>query len=271
MPTAIVLFLVAAQVAIPAAATEVTGLPLVGVAAEEFLSSAEVIDLEYFDNTAATRPRRATLSDGTRAFLAVFKNVDSFDEKGNPTSGRSLHKLHDAYSHEIAAYELDKLLGMGIIPPCVERTLEGELGSLCLWVLGAHSAKGIDKNGSLDPPDQQSFADQSDDIRLFLQLARDVEYHTASNILIDGNWKLYKIDSSRSFGARSQLLSPGTLGRFRRSTVEALRSLSEDELRAAMAPWLDADEIKALWKRRGRIIALIQEKIDAEGEVAVLY
>ena len=269
MSVAYSLLLLAAQVATPTAAA--TGLPLTGAQAEEFLNRAEVVDLEFFDNTAGTKPRRATLSDGERTHWAIFKDVDSFDEAGNPTAGRSLHKLHDAYSHEIAAYELDKLLGLGIVPPCVAREVGGTLGSLCLWVVGGQTEKQLMKQNMLNPPDEQLFRDQLDDIRLFLQLARDAEYRSDSNILIDGQWKLYKIDSSRSFGARSRLLAPGSLTRFRRSTVSALRPLSEEQLRAAMAPWLDADEIDALVKRWKKLVDLIQDRIEEQGEASVLY
>ena len=269
MPATSILLFLAAQAFSPA--PETTGLPLTGAKAEGFLKTAEVTDLRYFDSTAATKPQRATLTDGQQTHWAVFKTVDSFGEKGTPTSGRSLHKLHDAYSHEIAAYELDKLLGLGIVPPCVAREIKGQVGSLCLWVDGAQTEKQLAKEDRMDPPDGAVFTNQMEDIRLFLQLSRDAEYGGASNILIDGAWKLYKIDSSRSFGAHSRLLAPGSLTRFRRSTVAALRSLTEEQVQIAMTPWLDEDEIRALWNRRNQIVDLIQERIDAAGEVSVLY
>ena len=37
-----------------------------------------------------------------------------------------LHGYWESYKSEIAAYELDKLLGLDMIPPTVERRVQGE-------------------------------------------------------------------------------------------------------------------------------------------------
>ena len=39
-----------------------------------------------------------------------------------------LFNLKDHYKNEIAAYELDKLLGLGMVPPTVERKIGREWG-----------------------------------------------------------------------------------------------------------------------------------------------
>ena len=40
----------------------------------------------------------------------------------------------ESYRAEIAAYELDKLLKMDMVPPSVERQLQGNKGAAQLWV-----------------------------------------------------------------------------------------------------------------------------------------
>jgi len=265
-----VLLLVAAQAAAPASSAAI-GLPMNGEAAVEFLRTAEVVSLEYFDNKGTTKPRKVTLSDGGRVHFAIFKTVDAFDRDDRPASTHSLHKVHDSYRHEIAAWELADLIGLDLVPPCVERELERDRGSLCLWIEGASTVRQLERQGRFQPPDQQSFEDQLDDIRLFVQLTWDAEYNHASNVLIDGAWRLYKIDSSRSFRADSKLRRRSSLSRFRRSTFDALERLSEDDLEERLGQWLDEDEIDSLWKRRNKIVKHIHETIEERGEAAVMY
>jgi hypothetical protein len=264
------LILVAAQAASPVA-SPAAGLPLTGTAAEEFLRTAEVVDLEQYDTKGITEPRKATLSDGTRTLHAVFKDIDKLHTKVKLTTGKTLFKLLDSYKHEIAAYELDKLLGLGLVPPCVERRIRGTTGSLCMWVEGAMTEWERANEHEMQPPNVISYNNQMHDIKLFMHLDWDADYNNTSNILIDGYWRLYKVDSSRAFRADSKLRRPETLVRFRRSAVKALGDLERDRLEAAMKPWLSPKAIDALWKRRGAILEVIEERIAERSEPAVLY
>ena len=123
-----VLLLLAAQV--PAPSTPPTGPPLTGEAAEVFLTSAKVVDLEKYESRGITRPRKATLSDGSQTHYAQFKDIDILQSKVVLSTGKTVLKLYDTYKHEIAAYQLDKLLGLEMVPPCVERRITRDTGSL---------------------------------------------------------------------------------------------------------------------------------------------
>jgi len=270
MSLAPVLLIVSAQVA-SASGSAATGLPFEGDAALDFLQTAEIVSVEYFDNTGTTKPRKVTLSNNGAVHFAIFKTVDEFENDNRLASTRSLHKYHDSYRHEIAAWELGDLIGLDLVPPCVERELKGETGSLCMWVEEASTARQLKKQGRFQPPDRQPFEDQADDIRLFIQLAWDAEYNHGSNILIDGSWRLYKIDSSRSFRADSKLRKQSSLTRFRRSTIQRLEKLTEADFQERLGPWLDEDEVEAVWKRRNKILKLAQSTIEERGEGAVLY
>jgi hypothetical protein len=248
-----------------------SGLSMTGAAAEEFLRTAEVITLEHYDTKGITRPRKATLSDGERTVHAVFKDVDKLHTKVKLTTGKTLFKLLDSYRHEIAAYELDKLLGLGLVPPCVERRIRGTSGSLCLWVEGAMTEWQRANEKKIQPPNVIAYNNQMHDIKLLMQLDWDADYNNTSNLIIDGNWKLYKVDSSRAFRADPKLRRAATLSRFRRSTVEALRCLGRDELDSAMTPWISPKAVDALWKRRGSILEIVDDRIADHGEAAVLY
>ena len=270
MSIAPVVLLVVAQVTSPTAVPE-TGLPLTGAAAEAFLRDAEVVALEEYDTKGITRPRKATLSDGERTHHAVFKDIDKLHTKVKLTTGKTLFKLLDSYKHEIAAYELDKLLGGNLVPPCVERRIRGTTGSLCLWVEGAMTEWQRSNELNLQPPDVLDYNDQMHDIKLLLQLDWDADYNNTSNIIIDGNWKLHKVDNSRAFRTDPKLRRADTLSRFRRSTVEALRTLDRTTLEDAMKPWLSSKAINALWKRRDAILEVIDELAATKPEAAIFY
>ena len=67
-----------------------------------------------------------------RAYFAPNPLVESINwKKLSP----GIHGGHwDSYKGDIAGYELNKLLEMDMVPPTVERRLEGDLGAAILWV-----------------------------------------------------------------------------------------------------------------------------------------
>ncbi len=246
-------------------------LVLTGEAAEEFLKTAEITKVEEFDTKGITKPRQVTLTDGEVTTKAVFKTVDEFHTKVKLTTGRTLFKLRDRYQHEIAAYELDKLLGLGIVPPTVERKIRRDTGSLSLWVNGTMTEWHRKKVKKLSPPDIEIWNNRMFDIRLFMQLTWDADYNNISNLLIDANWKIWKIDSSRAFQSSKKLRREGSLTRFSRPVLKTLEELTREEIDETLGPWLAKDQLEGLWARRTRILELAQERIEERGEAAVLY
>jgi len=266
---AAVLLFLAAQAGQPAG-PEPTGLALTGAEAERFLATATVVDLEKYESRGITHPRRATLSDGERTLRAVFKDIDTTHVREQLSTGQWMLNLRDAYKHEIAAYQLDQLLGLGLVPPCVERRIEGDLGSLCLWIEGSMT-EAERTNAKTVPPDVVAYNDQMHNIKLFMQLTWDTDYNNVANILIGPDWKLYKVDSSRAFRETGSLRREDALMRFRRRTVSALESLTRERLDAALGPWLDTRQLDGLWQRRCRILELARERVASQSEAAVLY
>jgi hypothetical protein len=252
-------------------AAQTPALPFTGEKAEVFLRTAEVVKLEEFDTKGITNPRKATLSDGEQPIEAVFKSIDIVHAKQKLSNGQTVFRLKDSYKHEIAAYELDKLLGLGIVPPTVERKIHRDVGSLTLWVQGTMTEWHRAKVAEIPPPDPQSWNDQMFIIRLFMQLTWDTDYNNISNLLIDGDWHIWKIDSSRAFRTDRELRREGTLTRFSRKVLASLEALTRERLDERLGPWLDGKQLDALWARRVRIIELAAERVAGRGEAAVLY
>ena len=269
--TALLTILALLSQAIPPTQTPVWGLPISGTAAEDFLNSAEIVAVTAFDTKGVTRPRKVELASGGRSCFAVFKTINEYTPSKKFADGGIELAFSDSYRYEIAAYELDKLLGLGIVPPAVERKIRGETGSLSLWVEGAITEWERLMERDIHPPDIEAWNDQIYTIRLFLQLIYDTDYQNVSNLLVTPDWKIYKIDSSRAFRTHKKLRSEDALMRFSRSVLDALRRVTEEELKASLGPWLSKAQISSLWVRRELILELADRRVAELGEGAVLF
>jgi hypothetical protein len=254
----------------PCPAQEVSGLPLTGEAAEAFLKTAQVVHKKGL-STGITRSDQYTLSDGARTCKAVFKTIDEF--KRGITSfegGRVLVDFSDSWRHEVAAYELDKLIGLGLVPPTVERRFGRTTGSLQMWVEGAMT-EADRKQRRLAPPDLPAWNEQMYRVRLLDQLSFNADYRNINNVLVDASFRVYAIDSSRAFQVYADLLSEKELLRFPRAVLEAMKALDRPALQAKVGRWLSGPEIETLLKRRDKILAVAQRRAQEQGEAAVLY
>ena len=56
-----------------------------------------------------------------------------------PIRPGNYHGHFESYESEIAAYELDKLLGLGMTPPTVEKRIAGDVGAAVMWAAPTRS------------------------------------------------------------------------------------------------------------------------------------
>ena len=249
----------------------VVGLPLTGETAVTFLRSAEVVGKpEKFDKVAITDPVRVTLTDGERSLRAIFKDEIESYSAFKFGDGTEVLGVKDSYKHEIAAYELDVLLGLGVVPPCVERTLFRRTGSLCMWVEEAMDEAKRRQLG-VQPPDLDQWNDQMATVQVFQQWINDLDQANIRNLVSDSNFKIYKVDSSMGFHAQRGLRDEGQLTRFSRRFLEALKALDREVMDERLGPWISKRNRKSLWGRRDRILELAAERVAERGEDAVLY
>ncbi len=245
------------------------GLLLVGEEAEAFLRSAEVVDREDIP-VGITKPKKITLTDGSRTLRGVFKTIDEFAMKKElGRRDRPERDFRDSYKHEIAAYELDKLLGLGMVPPTVERRIGRDKGSLQLWVEKAMTEFDRQER-ALAPPDLTAWNRQIHNVRLFHQLTYNTDYNNITNLLVDPDFKVYIIDASRCFRLRHDLRKEEALVRFDRGVMDRLRALTFDQVRERTGRWLSAEQTRALLARRDVIVARADRLVAERGEGAVL-
>jgi hypothetical protein len=180
---------------------------------------------------------------------AVFKSVEghfgnySYHVEKVPT-------FRDSWKHEIAAYELDRLLDLRLVPPTVERKLDGRRGSLQAW-----AERPLSRFGQRPPPEDPARAEA------FLHAQRFFDYlifntdRHARNVLFGSDWRPVAIDHSIAFHPFVRPYRP--LYRFPRGPVEALERLDPRLLRQRLGRHLEKDEIQGVLTRRDRLLALV--------------
>jgi hypothetical protein len=254
----------------PAQAQESYGLPLRGEAAETFLRTARVVRSKGLGE-GITGSDQLTLNDGQATHKAVWKTINEFKRGVTSFEGAGVMvDYEDSYRFEIAAYELDKLLGFELVPPTVERAINHKTGSVQLWVEGAMTEADRKKKG-LNPPDVDAWNAQIYKVRLYHQLTFDWDAQNIHNILLDPSFRVYAIDFSRSFAGYDQLRSEKMLERFPRTGLDAIKRLDQPLLVEKIGRWVSHPQIRALLKRRDRILEVAAKRVAEKGEAAVLY
>lgn len=259
-----------ALVALSARAEEPYGLPLAGEEAEAFLRTAEVVDKKGL-GIGITRSERLTLGDGTRTHRAVWKTIDEFKRGLTRLEGGGvIVDFADSWKFEVASYEVDKLLGLSLVPPTVERTLNRTTGSLQLWVEGAMT-EADRKQKKIRPPNPAAWNDQMYKVRLLHQLTYNTDSRNIRNVLFDPSFRIYAVDFSRAFAAYAYVRSEDELTRFSRAALDRMRALDRPTLDAKLGKWLNGPQIETLLVRRDKILALAERRVREKGEAAVLY
>lgn len=236
---------------------------------ERFLMEAKIVRLGKTLG-GVTMSRQAILEfDGVTRF-AVFKTIDEKRAGLTEFAGRGGEiGFQDSWRTEIPAYELDKLLSLGMVPVTVERTYNGARGSLQAWVeLPMSEADRLKKK--IGAPDVEAWNQQMHKVRMFDNLIYNTDRH-ANNIWISKDWKVILIDHSRSFRTFGQLRAENDLRRFSRSLLAAMEKLDKATLTERMSKYLDVFQIEGLMKRRDLIVERARRLAREQGEAAVLF
>jgi len=240
-----------------------------GEAAEVFLRKARISRITEVPD-GVTQPRKVTLELDDVTRQAVFKNID-VDKPGatQMSNGTFEVAFQDSWRTEIAAYEIDKTIGLGMVPATVERSIRGKLGSLQWWVESMMPEAARIEQG-VRPPDLDTWNKTVYKMRLFDRLIYNVDRHM-NNILVTEDFDLRLIDHSRAFRPFDDLKDPEDLTMFSRQLLAGLERLEFDDLKRRLKKYLRDGQIRSMLKRRDAILALVKERVAKEGEAAVLY
>jgi hypothetical protein len=172
----------------------------------------------------------------------------------------------ESYRAEIAAYELDKLLDLQMIPPTVEKRVKGELGAAVMWVKPVRSFKEMGGAPTPPPVHQARWNKQILRAKMFDCLIYNKDPNLG-NWLVDPAWNLILIDHTRSFTSDKKFAH--SLQRVDSELWQKMRALTEEQLHLTLGKWLDKRAIRGMIERRDMMQAEIDKLVAANGEAAV--
>jgi len=240
---------------------------------EEFLKTADIVDSEqpFKAWEAVTQPWKLTLEKDGITKNAIWKNPQ----------GRMKGYMEN-WKWEIAAYCLDKHLGLRMVPPTVERRFQGNRGSCQLWVESKMSLKDKYEQKIKTPSYKIFYWNRA----LFLQRAFDNlianEDRHQNQFLITEDWRMLLIDHSRSFRTSKKFTKkliydekyhegPRLMKELPRQFYEKLNSLDAGTIQETVGEYLTEQEVECVLIRRDLIVDWVEQRIKKLGEEKVLY
>jgi len=221
---------------------------------EDYLRTAPI---ERVDKVpiGVTKPERGFFAPGGLAASGAVKHLPMGQRAG----------FWEAYKSEVAAYQVDRLLGLDMVPPTVERRVGSDLASVQLWVEGCKHVKDVDQSACPRPID---WAKQVCRQKVFDNLIANID-RNAGNLLVDGEWNLILIDHSRAF-ASDRMPFEKEMTRVDRELFERLKALDEAALTKQVRPWVLGDgSVRGILKRRDKIVAQLEKLARERGEAVV--
>jgi len=217
---------------------------------EAYLRAAPVARMAAIE-IGVTHPKRAFFAEGGLATSAAWKPLRPGFRNG----------YWESYKSEVAAYELDKLLDLGMVPVVVERRIDGAPGAAILWLEGVRTWTEVQP---LTKP--ASWSRQLARMKLFDDLIGNPD-RNKGNLLVDGAWNLYLIDHSRAFLDDRAL--PQAIDHVDSALWTRMEALDERAISAAAGAWLNKSQINSLLARRDKMAATIAALVKKNGRAAV--
>jgi hypothetical protein len=235
---------------------------------EKFMLSAKVVSAAEIGH-GVTKPVKVQMELAGVAHAAAIQVVDKelpdfFGSDGTRVPSR------DAWRFNIAAYRVDRLLGMKTVTVAVQRPYQGKPAAFTWWVDDVMFEEAERVKKEIAAPDAESFDRQRCDCRVFDELIMNIDRNLA-NLLITRSWKLALIDHSRSFSAYHGIRNKENLTRCSRGLLDAMKALTAASVGKAGGPYLTAAERAALLARRDRIVEFFRNRVGEKGEQNVLF
>jgi hypothetical protein len=219
----------------------------------EFEAYLQNAPIDHFSEVpvGVTHPKRAYLKPGGPVGSIAWKVLPP----GRPSG------YWESYKSEIAAYELDKLLGMGMVPVAVEKRWNREIAAAILWLSPIHSWKEMEPR-----PKPAKWVHQVARMKMFDNFICNKD-RNAGNLLVDDDWNLFLIDHSRAFIGDKDLAVK--MEHVDREFWDRIQAIDEAQLNAALGKWLERGSLRAMLARRDRMKTEIDRLVAARGESAV--
>lgn len=221
---------------------------------ETFLLEAEVVSMRAL-LSGISAPSRVVLSLEGRERNSIFKSVNVAPEDMKRERDRR-RGFTDSYRYEIAAYRLDRLLGLGMVPVTVFRNIAATPGSLQIWI-----EDNINEETRLaraeGPGDPAVIDPQLERMRLFDYLIANEDRNEWNLLYTPEDWRLHLIDHSRSFRTKIPRPRKKELAALDADPGlrERLAALDRESLETLLEGLLGEEQLDALLARRDRLLS----------------
>jgi hypothetical protein len=229
---------------------------------EQFLLHAKTVKTKSASK-GVTGSLRATLTDGTITHDAHIQTIDEEKPQFQSEQGTEFN-FRDTWRFNLAAYRLDRLIHMNMVPVSVERRFGYDNAAFTWWVDDVMMEEGDRLKKKVEAPNVEAWNQQMQLVRLFDQLIANVD-RNVGNLVITHDWRLFPIDHTRAFRRNRELKSAANVTRADRVVVEGLKALNRETLKASIGKYVTTFELDALLARRDAIL----KRLDSLGSSAL--
>ena len=221
---------------------------------EDILANGEIVDIQDVGQ-GVTKPQKVTFRHGDIEIAGLFKSESTPIDASRRSQQIKLINVSDRWQYEVAAYRLDRMLGLELVPVTVEREIGGVSGSLQFWIDGLVSELDREQK-TLSASGWCPLREQWPLMFVFDALIYN-EDRTKQNMTYSGDdWMMYLIDASRAF--RTNRGRPADIRKVELKLspllADRLAALDGETLNANMRGLLERGQIQALLARRDEIL-----------------
>ncbi len=258
----LLLLLIVTSGAAQAAGDETFGRSPADLEMEDFLLHAEIVKIEDVGE-GITKPKRLTLERDGERHRAIFKDVD-LEIEGTVRADRLERDFSDKYTYEVAAYRLDRLAGIGLVPVTVVREVDGGAGSVQLWIEDVITLEDAVNDPSAHVENFDLLVERLGMMYVLDALIYNVD-RNFGNVLVDLDRDVFHpIDHSRAFrlsakpppsahGKTDELIVP-------EDVEQRLKAIDLETLEALVGDLLKERQVRAIMKRCDRLVRMLDKR-----------